>query len=72
MLITTGRVRGGRIELDTQPLPEGTEVTELAREDGEAFALGPDEEATLLTAMAEADRGETVGAAELLTTIRGA
>lgn len=71
MLITTGRVRHGRIEVDTGALPEGTRVTVLAREGEESFELGPEDEAALLAAIAEAERGETVGAAEVLRKIRG-
>lgn len=71
MLITTGRVRGGKIEVDTAALPEGTKVTVLAREGAETFALGPEDEAALLAAIAEAERGETVSATEVLSKIRG-
>jgi len=71
MLITTGRVRRGRIEVDSAALPEGTKVTVLAREGEESFELGPEDEAALLAAIAEAERGETVGAAEVLRKIRG-
>lgn len=70
MIITTGKVRGGRIEIDAHALPEGASVTVLAQEGGESFALGPDDEAALLAAIAEAERGETVGAAEVLQAIR--
>jgi len=72
MLITTGRVRGGKIEVDTTMLPEGTKVTVLAREGAETFALGPEDEAALLAAIAEAERGETVSSKEVLSKIRGA
>ena len=71
MIITTGKVRGGRIEIDATALPEGTKVTVLAREGEESFELGPEDEAALLAAIAEAERGETVGAAEVLRRIRG-
>lgn len=70
MIITTGKVRGGRIEIDANALPEGANVTVLAPEGGESFALGPDDEAALLAAIAEAERGEAVGAAEVLQAIR--
>jgi hypothetical protein len=71
MLITTGKVRGGKIEVDTAALPEGTNVTVLAREGTETFTLGPKEEVDLLAAIAEAERGETVSATEVLSKIRG-
>lgn len=57
MLIITDRVRGGRIEVDTATLPEGAKVTVLAREGEETIQLGPEDEAALLAAIAEAERG---------------
>lgn len=70
MLITTGRVNGGCIEVEAGSLPEGSLVTILAPEDGEAFELSPDDEAKLLAAVTEADRDETVSASELFEQIR--
>lgn len=70
MIITTGRVRGGRIEMDGGALPEGTKVTVLAREGEETFELGPEDEAALLAAITEAERRESVSAAEVLRKIR--
>ena len=69
MLITTGRVNGGRIEIDDDRLPEGTTVTILAPEDGEVFEATPDEEARLLAAISEAESGKVIGASELLDQI---
>lgn len=69
MLITSGRVKGGRIELTSETLPEGTTVTILAPENGETFAATPEEEAQLLAAIAEVERGDVVEAAELLDQI---
>lgn len=45
-------------------------VTILAPEDGEAFNLNTDDEAKLLAAVAEAERGEVISAPELLEQIR--
>jgi hypothetical protein len=70
MLITTGRVSGGSIELETDNLPEGVRVTILAPENGEVFRLDSDDEARLLEAVAEAERDETVNAPELIEQIR--
>ena len=70
MLITTGRVSGGLIELETGNLPEGARVTILAPENGEIFELSPDDEARLLRAVAEAERGEVTPASELIEQIR--
>jgi len=60
MLLTTGRVNGGLIEVEGDNLPEGAKVTILAAENDETFEVGPDEEAILLAAIAEAESGEMV------------
>lgn len=62
MLITTGKVQGGTIKLDEPNLPEGAVVTVLAPEVDETFELEPADEAKLLAAIAEAERGETTSA----------
>jgi hypothetical protein len=69
MLITTGRVNGRFIEVDGDNLPEGTKVTILASENGESFEVEPDEEALLLAAIAEAERGDVVDASSLIKQI---
>ncbi|HEU4872997.1 MAG TPA: hypothetical protein VFT44_07855 [Pyrinomonadaceae bacterium] len=51
-------------------LPEGVTVTILAHEGDETFELDPEQEALLLDAIAEADRGELISAADLLKRIR--
>lgn len=66
MLITTGKVNEGMIQLDSQSLPEGTTVTVLAHEGDETFELDAAQEAELLAAIAEAERGEVVTASEVL------
>lgn len=70
MVITSGRVVGGKIVVDGDPLPEGTTVTVLAREGGESFELDAAAEAELLESMAEGDRGEVVPAEEVLRTLQ--
>lgn len=70
MLITTGKVNNGVIQIDTKDLPDGTTVTLLAHEGDETFELDPVQEAELLAAIAEADRGELISASELLASIR--
>jgi hypothetical protein len=70
MLITTGEVRRGAIEVDNSSLPEGTKVTILVHEDDETFELGAEDEAALLAAMAEAERGDSVSASEVLHELR--
>jgi hypothetical protein len=68
MRIVTGRVVGGKVVVEGAPLEEGTSVTVLAK-DEKAFTLSPQEEAELLLSIAEADRGETISAEEVLAKI---
>ena len=70
MLITTGKVNKGVIQIDSRDLPDGTTVTLLAHEGDETFSLGPAQESELLAAIAEAERGESLSASELLEKIR--
>ena len=50
-------------------LPEGATVTILATEDGEAFELNSSDEAAILAAIAEAERGEVINASDVLAQI---
>lgn len=70
MLITTGKVNNGVIQIESKDLPDGTTVTLLAHEGDETFQLDVAQETELLAAIAEAERGELVDAAELLQQIR--
>ena len=70
MLITTGKVLGGTSKVDAKGLPEGAIVTVLAPEGDETFELKPEEEVKLLAAIAEAERGETTSASQVLQQIR--
>lgn len=70
MQLATGTVIDGKIVLEGATLPEGTVVTVLARDTDEAFELPPELEAELAESIAEADRGETVSAAELFERLR--
>ena len=70
MRISTGKIHGGTVQFDAHDLPDGTKVTMLAQEGDESFELGPEDEARLLTAIAEANRGETTPAEEVLRQIR--
>lgn len=70
MLITTGKVNNGVIQIDSKDLPDGTTVTLLAREGDETFELNAAQESELLAAIAEADRGELISATEVLDQIR--
>jgi hypothetical protein len=60
MKVATGIVVDGKVVVEGEPLAEGSVVTVVAREDGEGFDVSPEEEAALLAAIAEADRGELV------------
>ena len=65
-----GTVVGGNVVLEGQPFPEGMVVTVLAKESGDTFELPADLEAELIESLAEADRGETISADELLKHLR--
>ena len=70
MVIATGKVVDGRVELDTE-LPEGASVTVLAREGDETLEADPATERMLLDAIAQCERGDTIPMAELLGEGRG-
>ena len=69
MRMASGKVVGGRVELDGE-LPEGAMVTVIAREDDETFEADPETEAMLLLAMAQCERGETIPMTRLLGELR--
>jgi predicted RNase H-like HicB family nuclease len=66
MRITKGKVVDGRIIVEGETLTEGAAVTVL-RVDEASFELGADDEAALLRAIAEADRGELLDANQVLS-----
>jgi len=70
MLITTGKVSNGVIQVEGKELPEGAIVTILAHEEDETFELNPEQESELLSAINEAERGELVSSFDLLKKIR--
>lgn len=65
MGIVTGKVVEGKVLVDGMTLPEGAVVTVVTLEPSDGVRLTPDEEARLLQAVAEDDRGETIPAKEL-------
>jgi len=69
MRIASGKVVGGRVELDSE-LPEGARVTVLATEDNETFDADPEIEKVLLEAIAQCERGETMPLSKLLSELR--
>jgi hypothetical protein len=70
MRVTSGKVVSGHIEIEGEPLADGSVVTVLARDPDESFELDAAAEAELLLSLAEADRGELIPAEEVLRTFR--
>jgi len=70
MKVVTGKVIAGRIVVEGEPLEEGCTVTVIAPERDEAFVLDAQAEASLLAAIAEADRGEVITGEQLLNKLR--
>jgi hypothetical protein len=70
MQLATGTVVNGKVVVEGEALPEGAMVTILVREADETFEVPPELEAELLESIAEADRGETISAAELIERLR--
>jgi hypothetical protein len=60
MKVATGRVVGGKVVLEGEPLAEGAVVTVVALDDADTFDVTPEEERALLDAIAQADRGQVV------------
>ena len=72
MRIATGKVIDGTVVVEGAAFNEGAVVTILARDDDETFDLTPVQEAELLNAIAEAERGELIPADQLLKNLRHA
>lgn len=66
MKIITGHVVNGTIVVEGEKLEEGTKVTVLTKEDDETFQLSPQDQAELLMALDQANRGDVVSGDELL------
>jgi len=69
MRITSGKVIHGQVSYEGE-LPEGAEVTLLARDNEETFEVSPELKAVLLESIAQCERGETISAEELLREMR--
>jgi hypothetical protein len=69
MVIASGKVVDGRVELDTA-LPEGAHVTVLAPEGDETFEADAATERMLLESIAQCERGEAIPMAQLLGELR--
>jgi hypothetical protein len=71
MRVISAHVRGGTVVPDEETdLPEGAPVTILASAEEPTFDVAPDEEATLLAALEEADRGDVIDAHTVLQRLR--
>jgi hypothetical protein len=66
MRVTTGKVVGGKVVVEGEPLAEGAIVTVLGPDDEHTFKLRPEDEAELLSAMEQVRHGEVVDADDLL------
>ena len=60
---------GGQIVVEGQPLQEGSTVTIVFPEE-RTFELGVADEALIIAAIAEADRGEALDADDVLSHLR--
>lgn len=69
MEITSGKVVGGRVELEAE-LPEGAEVTVFTKDSEETFYADPELEAVLLESIAQGQRGDRISADDLLREMR--
>lgn len=70
MRVASGAIVGGKVVVDGEAFADGAEVTIIAGEDNELFTASPEQEAALLAAVAEIERGEMVSASELLGRLR--
>jgi hypothetical protein len=60
MKVATGRVVGGKVVLEGEPLAEGAVVTVVVRDDEDTFEVSSEEERALLDAIAQAEQGQVV------------
>jgi hypothetical protein len=70
MLITTGQVYQGAIEVEGSSLPEGTMVTILVPEDDGTFELTAEDESRILAAIAEAEKDGSLEANQVLDELK--
>ncbi|TMA32407.1 MAG: hypothetical protein E6J87_13020 [Deltaproteobacteria bacterium] len=69
MRISTGKVVSGKVELEGDPLPEGSVVTVLAPDGEEFFDLTEEEENLLLTSIRQAEAGQVRSASDVLAEL---
>jgi len=70
MQFATGTVVNGKVVVEGALFPEGTVVTILARESDESFEVPVELASELQASLEEANRGETITAAELFERLR--
>ncbi|MGQ0546269.1 MAG: hypothetical protein ACT4P3_13175 [Betaproteobacteria bacterium] len=70
MKVATGKVIGGKVVLEGEPLAEGSVVTVVARDQDETFEVGPEDERALMTAIAQAERGDVISWEDLRERLR--
>jgi hypothetical protein len=69
MGVATGAVIAGKVQLEGVTLPEGAVVTVLTPDATGEIHLDADDEAALLEAIAEAQRGDTFSSEELFARL---
>jgi hypothetical protein len=69
MRIASGRVVGGRVELDGE-LPEGALVAVLASDGDETFEVDAETKRVLLMAIEQCQSGQTTPMADVLADLR--
>jgi hypothetical protein len=69
MQIASGKVVGGRVEVDAE-LPEGASVTVIARDADETFEVDEATKRMLLDAIAQCDAGRTIPLDKVLSDLR--
>jgi len=71
MRVASGRVIGGRVELNDAELPEGAAVIVLFPEGDETFEADPETERMLLESIEQCERGQTVPLEQVIEELRG-
>jgi hypothetical protein len=69
MQVASGKVINGQVVVDAE-LPEGADIMLLALDGEESFEVDAELKAVLLESIAQADRGETIPAEEILRELR--
>jgi uncharacterized membrane protein len=70
MRVAFGKFVAGRVILEGEPFEDGADVAVIAVDESRTFELSPEDEAELLEAIAEADRGELVDAEVVLRSLQ--